>query len=391
MPLWVANPLAFLAASIAGYVGHARYTFRPETGGQNFARRWLIIQYLVNLLVCGVLPLILPNLIPSAIRLGILVFTPTVLNALIWTKAASFSAKRHTQHQRPRVHADDLGLSEATNSAILQLARMGKLDGASLLVCGPAVSAGVKGWQELQTKHPELELCLHLCLTEGPCAALASSIPDLVNDDGHLKLSFGAWLSLSLLPNWHQRRQRITHQLHQEIQAQIARFRQLVSEEAPIHLDGHQHVHLVPIVHDCLLAISEDQQITWMRSTTEPLPAGLALHWWWNALRQSGLLKWMVLELLSRRAQLKQQRLGISSNGGFAGVIFTGQMAGPPLWAAYQTLAALPTRENRTGPLLLAHPGETLSRNLKDSGFFMSQPFAASCWRQREWRALQEL
>ena len=391
MPLWAANPLAFLAASIAGYLGHARYTFRPETGGQRFARRWLVIQYVVNLSVCGVLPLVLPDVVPSAIRLGILVFTPTILNALIWSKAARFSAKQRSQQQRPRLHADDLGLSEATNNAILQLARIGKLDGASLLVQGPAVSEGVEAWTALQAEQPDLELCLHLCLTEGPCAALASAIPDLVNQDGHLKLSFGAWLSLSLLPAMHPRRRRITRQLHEEIQAQIARFRQLCGADIPLHLDGHQHVHLVPIVHDCLLRISGDQQITWMRSTTEPLPTGLALHWWWDAIRQAGLLKWAVLEVLSRRAQRKQQRLGIASNGGFAGVLFTGQMAGPPLRAAHQTLSALPARTNRTPPLLLAHPGAPLARNLTDAGFSVSQPFAASPWRQREWQALQEL
>ena len=391
IPLWAANPLAFLAASIAGYLGHARYTFKPETGGQRFARRWLVIQYVVNLSICGVLPLVLPGAIPSVIRLGILVFTPTVLNALIWSKAARFSAKQRSQQQRPRMHADDLGLSEATNNAILQLAGIGKLDGASLLVQGPAASRGVEAWTALQAEQPDLELCLHLCLTEGPCSALASAIPDLVNPDGHLKLSFGTWLSLSLLPAMHPRRQRVTHQLHQEIQAQLARFRQLCGDDVPVHLDGHQHVHLVPIVHDCLLQVSGEQQITWMRSTTEPLPTGLDLRCWWDAIRQAGLLKWLVLEVLSRRAQGKQQRLGITSNGGFAGVLFTGQMAGQPLRAAHRTLSALPTRANRTQPLLLAHPGAPLSRNLREAGFSVSQPFAASAWRQREWQALQEL
>ncbi len=391
MPLWAANPLAFLAASIAGYLGHARYTFRPETGGQRFARRWLVIQYVVNLSVCGVLPLLLPAAVPSLIRVGILVFTPTVLNALIWSKAARFSAKQRSQQQRPRLHADDLGLSESTNNAILQLASAGKLDGASVLVQGPAVSQGVAAWKALQAEQPDLQLCLHLCLTEGPCAALASAIPDLINQDGHLKLSFGAWLSLSLFPPMHPRRQRITRQLHEEVLAQITRYRHLCGDDAPLHLDGHQHVHLVPIVHDCLLRASGDQKITWMRSTTEPLPTGLSLRWWWDAIRQAGLLKWIVLEVLSRRAQRKQQRLGIASNGGFAGVLFTGQMAGPPLRAAHQTLSALPARANRTQPLLLAHPGAPLSRNLTEAGFSVSQPFAASPWRQREWRALQEL
>ena len=391
LPLWAANPLAFLAASIASYFGHARYTFRPETGGQSFARRWLVIQYVVNLSVCGVLPLLLPGEVPSVIRLGILVFTPTVLNALIWSKAARFSAKQRSHQQRPRLHADDLGLSEATNHAILQLARTSKLDGASLLVRGPAVKEGVEGWKALQAERSGLELCLHLCLTEGPCTALASAIPDLVNQDGYLKLSFGTWLSLSLLPAIHPRRQRITRQLHQEIQAQIGRFRELCSNDAPLHLDGHQHVHLVPIVHDCLMRVSGAQQITWMRTTKEPLPTGLALHWWWSAVRQGGLLKWWVLQLLSFRAQRKQQRLGIASNGGFAGVLFTGQMAGPPLRASHQTLSVLPASANRTQPLLLAHPGAPLSRNLTDAGFSVSQAFASSHWRQREWQALQEL
>ena len=57
---WLANPIAFLAASIAGYLGHALLTFREETGGQRFPRRWLLLQYAVNLSVCGVLPLLLP-------------------------------------------------------------------------------------------------------------------------------------------------------------------------------------------------------------------------------------------------------------------------------------------------------------------------------------------
>ena len=60
IPTWLANPVAFLAASVTGYLGHARFTFRPETGGARFARRWLVLQYAVNLTVCGLLPIVLP-------------------------------------------------------------------------------------------------------------------------------------------------------------------------------------------------------------------------------------------------------------------------------------------------------------------------------------------
>ena len=63
MPLgpWVslslANPIAFLAASVASYLGHALLTFREEPGGRPFARRWLLLQVVVNLSVCALLPL----------------------------------------------------------------------------------------------------------------------------------------------------------------------------------------------------------------------------------------------------------------------------------------------------------------------------------------------
>jgi len=390
LPLWLANPLAFLTASLAGYLGHARFTFRPETGGQRFARRWLLIQYIVNLAVCSVLPLALPARLPEAVRLAVLVFTPTVLNALIWSRAARFSLRRRSGAIQPLRHADDLGLSDATNRAILALARAGHLDGASLLVNGPVAPEGIAGWRTLESARPELQLCLHLCLTEGPCSAPPEAIPDLVNRRGHLQLSFGQWLLASLLPPFHPRRRRLTHQLALEVASQIARFKALRGD-GPIHLDGHQHIHLVPIVLEALLARAGHDGIVWLRSTDEPLPTGLPLRCWWDAWRQAGLLKWLVLQLLSRRARGPMRRCGLSSNRGFAGVLFTGQMAGPPLEAAWRELRSLPLRSGDTPPLLLAHPGAPLESDLSAAGFSVSQPFAASIWRQREWRALQEL
>jgi putative flippase GtrA len=109
--LSLANPIAFLAASLAGYVGHALVTFREETGGKRFARRWLVLQYAVNLSVCALLPLILGAWMQPILRTVILVFTPTVLNALIWSRAARFSARQRSQSGTPPLlHADDLGL-----------------------------------------------------------------------------------------------------------------------------------------------------------------------------------------------------------------------------------------------------------------------------------------
>ncbi len=390
IPIWLANPVAFLAASLAGYLGHARLTFRPETGGQSFARRWLIVQYVINLTVSALLPLALPAAIGEPVRVAILVFTPTALNALIWSKAARFSRRRREFTIRPLRHADDLGLSPATNQAILELAGQERLDSCSLLVNGPVAADGFDAWQQLTLTHPELQICLHLCLTEGPACSDPALVPDLVDSHGHLKRSFGQWFLLSLLPRRHPSRKRIESQLELEVDAQIERFRGFCGDR-PIHLDGHQHIHLVPIVLKSVLARAKGKGISWIRLTEEPLPTGLPLRYWGDAVRQFGLLKWLTLQLLSRKARPALHRLGLASNQSFAGVLFTGQMAGAPMLAAWKELSSADPKPGTTPPLLLAHPGGPLDIDLVTEGFSVSQPFAASKWRQLEWRALQNL
>ena len=85
------------------------------------------------------------------------------------------------------------------------------------------------------------------------------------------------------------------------------------------------------------------------------------------------------------------RRHGITSNQSFAGVLFTGRMAGAPLRAAWSMLRSSANDGACTPPLLLAHPGAPLDTDLAQAGFAVSEPFAASPWRQKEWQALQAL
>ena len=388
IPIWLANPLAFLFASLIGSLGHSKYTFQNETGGNTFARRWVVAQYLINIVVCSILPLLLAKSLGSSTRLLILVFTPTILNALIWSQAARFSARRLLNRGLPpRIHADDLGLSGATNQAILQLAAEGKLDGASLLVNGVSSKEGARDWKGLERENPHLELCLHLCLTEGPSSAAQEIIPDLINKQGYLKLSFGQWLLLSVLPPVFPFKRRIRRQLKEEVKAQIHQYRNLTGKQQ-IHLDGHQHIHLVPIVLGCILDEAGQSEITWIRSTREPFPAGLPLKYWWQAWHHAGHLKWFILQILSLNAIHPLRRNHISTNSRFAGVLFTGKMTNKPLLACWRELTCFRNNSRASPSILLAHPGGSLAIDLHAAGFHVSHQFAASEWRQKEWNAL---
>jgi len=368
--LSLANPVAFLAASVAGYLGHALLTFREETGGRQFARRWLLLQYVINISVCALLPLLhAPTLV--------LVFTPTLLNALIWSRAAQFSvkARQHQSGQPPLLHADDLGMAKGVDAAIIDLARSGQLRGASLLVDGPSANAAVEAWRDLADPPP---LTLHLCLTEGH--RLPNS-PDLPT-------GFGRLLLASLLP-W--QRQRIARQLRAVLLQQISRYRQLTGLQR-IRLDGHQHIHLVPLVLDAVLDLSRSESITWVRTTRESLPEGLSLRLWWRSLQTGGLIKWLVLQLLSGLAIPRLRQAGLATNRRFAGVLFSGSMFGTAFRRSWETAYSSITVDRDSQPVVLIHPALTnAASGMNQKEFQQSVTFFSSTNRQKEWASAQQL
>jgi predicted glycoside hydrolase/deacetylase ChbG (UPF0249 family)/putative flippase GtrA len=390
LPTSLANPLAFLVSSLVGSLGHSRYTFYRETGGRYFAKRWIFTQYVTNLIACILLPLILPSYINESIRLLVLVFTPTVLNAFIWSSAARFSKQRGSFRSRPLLHADDLGLSNETNTAIFQLAEACKLDGASLLVNAPAAQHGVQLWTELEQRHPEIKLCLHLCLTEGPASAAPNLVVDLINTQSFLHYTFGKWLLLSIIPDKISYKRKIRKQISNEILAQIKVYKELTGKQE-IYLDGHQHIHLVPIVLEEILKHAQSENITWIRSTREPLPSGLPFHYWMSALRESGYLKWILLQILSMIAIPRLRTHHVLTNRFFSGVFFTGQMSYYPLQACWKELTCRDVHQQDTASILLAHPGSPPAIDLGQLGFGISHDFASSERRTLELEAMKDL
>ena len=374
--LSLANPIAFLAASLAGYVGHALVTFREETGGKRFARRWLVLQYAVNLSVCALLPLILGAWMQPILRTVILVFTPTVLNALIWSRAAQFSTRQRSQGGTPPLlHADDLGLGAGVDHAIFDLNQSGRLDGASLLVNGPTAKTATDAWRQLPNPPA---LYLHLCLTEGP--------GDSANVD--LPTSFGRLLLASWLP-WQRRR--LKPQIQRSLRQQISRYKQITGTNE-IHLDGHQHVHLIPMVLDTVLGLAQSEQVTWIRTTAEPLPTNLPLHLWWDCFREGGALKWLVLQCLTRLARPKLRAANVSTNQSFAGVLFTGRMTGEALECCWHSNHCQKAAESGSRAMLLIHPAQPGdAHSMHEHQFTESSAFFSSPQRQQEWQAMKNL
>ncbi len=388
LPLWVSNLFAFLMASITSYLGHSFYTFRKETKGERFARRWLVIQFISNVAISAFLPVILVNWENQQITTFTLVLTPTLINALIWTQAAKFSASKHNlKTSLPYFHADDFGLTAATNSAILDLASAGKLQGASLIVNGTAVGPAIEAWKENQG----FPLTLHLCLTEGKALSRKEDIISLINPNGILNLTFLKLLFISFLPKKTLFRRNIERQLHHELSAQIHRFKGYTFTDK-IALDGHQHIHLIPIVLDVILEAALSEGIEWIRTTNEPLPKSLSYNFWHRVVAKGGLIKWIILSILNLIAKPRILAASIKTNAGFGGILSTGQMSQEAINHSIKELSKVPRLKNETPHIILIHPADKLDINERDSmlkTFPISNRFVQSSWRQREWEAIK--
>ena len=390
LPLWISNLIAFLIASVTSYLGHALFTFREETKGKKFARRWLILQYITNITISSFLPVCIESFFTKNIVTLILVFTPTIINALIWFQAKNHSIRRQNLIPcKTIVHADDFGLTNATNKAIINLVRNNRLDSASLLVNGCEVQSAIQSWQE-ESCFP---LYLHLCLTEGPKIGDNKKASSITNQNGLLNKSFLQLLLISFLPKKNSYRKKIILELKHEIKSQIYKYKKL-TKLTNISIDGHQHIHLIPIVLEIILDISDSYNIRWIRSTSEPLASGISLKSWEKAFIKGGLIKWMVLQCLSKIAKRKIKKSSLTTNSNFAGIVFTGNMSEEIISSYSKKLRLTNIKHNESLPMILSHPAEKLDYLEETNGlkeFHLSSKFLKSSWRQKEFEALNNL
>lgn len=129
------------------------------------------------------------------------------------------------------VNADDLGIDPRRDAGIFELLEAGAVTQASLLVKGPSAREAAA-----RARTAGYELGLHLDLTETDASAPKDAIATLLDADGKKLGKHGLREAVERVDLAHVAR---------EAEAQIAAFTALVGKK-PSHVDGHQHVHVVP-------------------------------------------------------------------------------------------------------------------------------------------------
>jgi len=147
--------------------------------------------------------------------------------------------------------ADDFALDRGSVEATLALIERGRINATSVLVDSPHWNAAAK---ELKPLASRADIGLHLNLTQAMGLNSATwRLPSLL-----------AQTALRLAPRW-----RIRHQ----IERQLDEFAHEMGR-SPDFIDGHQHVHQLPVVRDtlmdCLVSL-EFKNPPWIRICRPPV------------------------------------------------------------------------------------------------------------------------
>jgi len=200
------------------------------------------------------------------------------------------------------VNADDFGISEGVNAAIVRAHRAGSISSATMLAnCGNATTAAA----QLSRNEPALAVGLHFTLTSGAPLSVAMRCalpsPNFVS-----RVATARLIAL----------RRITREsIRAELEDQFAHLVALGVK--PSHIDSHQHVHLIPVVFRAMAEFCMDQGIPMRIPWRLGVPRGRV-----RAVRQ---MKEFATDLLNHH-NARRWAKGLASNRGFGSVFDLGDV-----------------------------------------------------------------
>ena len=273
--------------------------------------------------------------------------------------AAAAQQSGGTARRRIWLVADDYGISPAVSAAIRDLLARGRLSATSVMVAAPSFDrAQALPLAALDIATTRVAIGLHVTLT----APFRPLTPDFAPTRGGAFLPLAALMARAFLGRLDRAR------IAAEVAAQLKTFAAAFGRP-PDFVDGHQHVQLLPIVGEALLAATKQAApCAWVRQCG-------------RVTRTLSDPKGLLLDRLSRRFRARADALGIRANPAFAG---TYNFAGKPTMAALfpRFLDGLPD-----GSVVMCHPGEVddelrrldpvTDQRAREYAYFAGDDFAA--------------
>jgi predicted glycoside hydrolase/deacetylase ChbG (UPF0249 family) len=227
--------------------------------------------------------------------------------------------------------ADDFGLSDGVSRGIVELAGMGRLSATGAMTNMP-------GWRraapDLKALQDRIAVGVHLNLTTGaPLSAMPRFAPT------------GTFPALKELLAGALKRQVPADEIAREIGCQLDAFVE-VHGKPPAFVDGHQHVHVLPVIRPALIRILKEKGYAgrvWLRDPSDKAAAILR--------RSIGRSKALIVKALALGFAQSAHAAGFHTNVGFSGFapLDLSLPAGRVFEEAFSMLG--------DHPVIMCHPG----------------------------------
>ncbi len=197
------------------------------------------------------------------------------------------------------VNADDFGMHASVNRGIIRAFREGILTATSLMANGNAFEEAI----ELSRHYPALAIGVHLVLVGGDPVSDPRMVPSLVDQHGKLNSDYKTFVKFFLRGGIQ------ISEVAVELRKQIEKI--LSAGIDVSHLDGHQHLHILPGIIDRVISLAKEYKIQWIRSPYDKL----------NKALTPGNLG---LRIFANRAKRKILANNLFTNDNFFGTAYSG-------------------------------------------------------------------
>jgi hopanoid biosynthesis associated protein HpnK len=210
------------------------------------------------------------------------------------------------------INADDFGLTQGVNRAIVQGNSSGVVTSATLMANAKATVAA----SDLAKAQPSLKTGCHVVLIDGD--PLAANLPSLTNGSARFRSSLKQFAVAAV------GKQMAAEEIQREAEAQIRKLQ--TSGVTLTHVDSHKHTHMFPQVLRPVLRATKACGIRAVRNPFEPLrswPSGMVLGTPGLWVRSAAVMAFQIFAAEFHRA-VKEE--GIVSTDGTVGIAATGML-----------------------------------------------------------------
>lgn len=208
------------------------------------------------------------------------------------------------------INADDFGISEGVNRAIIEGNKNGIINSTSVMVNLLNKDKPVEDF--INTSN--IRFGLHLNLTNGYSISNSSEINLLVNKDRKFKNGFVKLFMLSLIsPNI------LKKQVEIETKAQIQKAKDLNLKLT--HIDSHRHIHMIPGLFKIIEKLAKENNIERIRIINENIFYTTKCKGGFSYLFDGGLIKYIILRTFALINNYKTPTY-------FFSILYTGKIFG---------------------------------------------------------------